>query len=576
MAILLIIIVQILIWGCRDKKEFKEATMVLKNGSVYTMDKIDSIATAIAIDGDGIMYVGDDKSVEKYIGKETEIIDLDGKMVVPGFVDGHTHPPDGQLWAMNNLMFADLEPDLGVYREALKAYAEEHADDPVLTGMGLQLNLFDDASPHKSFIDEIVNDKPVILKDGSGHGMLVNTAVLEMSGITSETEDPPGGMIYKDEFGEPTGYLSDARELLRPDLLKVPEPTPELFLQVWKMYEDESLPKGITAVNQAGLFAMYTPTMWQLLDDYAKAGKLRMRVNALFFAGDRYTAEEVVQTLKNGQKYVSDWQMVRGVKTALDGVPEGKSSYLLEPYAPTAGSDPDYRGTLIWDEDAFKEWFAAVDAAGYQVQAHIMGDGSSRLFVDAVENAYEQNGKRDARHTIVHANLIHPSDVPRMGKLDIYAAMQPIWAYQDPLYAGLDRQMFGQERFDQEYCFRNMVEAGVHITGSADMPVTPDDRPLAGIETGVTKCSPYPGQQGDPQYVRNANQAVSVMEMLRMYTINGAKQMFMDHLIGSLEPGKKADMVILARDITQIKPVDIAETEIVATIVNGKKLYEIE
>ncbi len=567
--------IQIFILGCNDDGTPTRATMVLKNGMIYTMDENDTVASAIAIDDDTILYVGDDETVEKYVGKNTEVIDLEGKMALPGFVDGHGHPPGGQLQSLTNLMLGALEADLDVYRDALRAYAKEHEDDAFLSGKGLQINLFGDAGPNKSFIDEIVSDKPVLLSDTSGHGVLINSYALEMSGITSKTENPPGGTIFKDEFGEPTGYLSDARDLLHPDLLERPEITTEVFMKAWEQYEDESLSKGITAATNAAA-DLAAPTVWPIMDDYAKKGKLRMRVNFLNVAYPDKSAEEAIQELNDGQQYVSDWQAVCGVKTFLDGVPEGKTSYLLEPYALTAGEDADYRGTCNWDEDAFKAFFAAVDAAGYQMQAHCMGDASSRLFIDAVEDAYQKNGEREARHTLVHANLIYPTDIPRMGAMDIYAAMQPIWFYADPIFAALELQMLGQERFDQEYSIRDMLESGIHISGSADQPVTPDDRPLAGIETGVTQGAPYPGIQGDDAYVRDASQTATVMEMLRMYTINGAKQMFMEHLIGSLECDKKADIVILEKDITMIDPVDIAETVVVTTIVNGKKVYEME
>lgn len=570
---LIFVIALSLLTGCVTTVAPNMASMVLRGGAVYTMDGQRSRATAIALQADSILFVGNDEQVAAYIGEYTQVVELDGKMVLPGFIDGHAHPPGRELAALNTLVLNALEPNLKVYRKAIKDYSNSRPDMPILFGSGLQLNAFADDTLSKTFLDSIVSDRPVLIKDSSFHGELVNSIALEMSGITKETSDPPGGKIYRDQFGEPTGYLSDASSLLHPDLQQGPEVTHEMYLQAWQQYEDVSLAKGITAVNNALPQALPSPVVWQLLDEHIQSGNARMRVNVLSKTNANHSSEATIRELRDGQKYVSDWQMVRGVKIVLDGVPEGKSAYLLQPYAPSAELPANDRGTSMWKKESFNEYVADLDAAGFQVQTHSMGDASVRMFVDAVENAYTRNSTRDARHTVIHANLIDPADIQRMGEMDIYAAMSPIWSYGEPVFSALELQMLGKKRFDREYALKDMAQAGIRMSGSADQPVTPDDRPLFGIETGVTRGSPYVGEQNDPRFLRGQSQSLSVMEMLEMYTINGARQMFMDDLIGSLEPGKKADLVILERDITQIDPVDISETEIVATIVNGETVY---
>ncbi|MEM8496699.1 MAG: amidohydrolase [Pseudomonadota bacterium] len=570
---LLSVIVISLLTGCVTHMAPDTASVVLRGGAVYAMDGHGNKATAIALRADRILYVGSDDQAAAYIGDQTKILELDGKMVLPGFIDGHAHPPGRELAALNTLVLNALEPNLSVYRKAIKDYSNSRPDMPILFGSGLQLNAFTDDTLSKKFLDNIVSDRPVLIKDSSFHGELVNSIALEMSGITKETSDPPGGKIYRDEYGEPTGYLSDAGTLLHPDLQRGPEVSHEMYLRAWRQYEDVSLAKGITAVTNALPQALPSPVVWQLLDEHIKSGNARMRVNVLSKTNANHSSEATIKELRNGQQFVSDWQMVRGVKIVLDGVPEGKSAYLLQPYAPSAELPANDRGTPMWEKESFNEYIADLDAAGFQVQTHSMGDASVRMFVDAVENAYMRNSARDARHTVIHANLIDPADIERMAKMDIYAAMSPIWSYGEPVFSALELQMLGKKRFDQEYALRDMAQAGIRMTGSADQPVTPDDRPLFGIETGVTRGSPYVGEQNDPRFFRGQSQSLSVAEMLEMYTINGARQMFMDDLIGSLEPGKKADLVILERDITQIDPVDISETRIVATIVNGETVY---
>ncbi len=562
-----------LLMACTSIMAPNTASMVLTGGVVYTMDSQGSTATAIAVKADKILLVGSDEQVEAYIGEGTKVVNLEGKMVLPGFIAGHAHPPGRELAALNSLVFNALEPNLDVYRKAIEDYAIQQSDAPILFGSGLQLNAFSDDSLSKVFLDDIVRNKPVLIKDSSLHGELLNSIALKMSGITRETPDPPGGKIYKDSHGEPTGYLSDASMLLHPDLQRGPEVSHETYMKAWRQYEDVSLAKGITSVTNALPQSFPSPIVWQLLDEHIKSGNARMRVHVLSKTSANHSPGETIKELEDGQQYISDWQMVKGVKVVLDGVPEGKSAYLLEPYSPTAELASDDRGSPMWNEDSFDEFVVAVDAAGFQVQTHSMGDASVRMFVNAVDMAYQRNTARDARHTVIHANLIDPAEIRRMGEMDIYAAISPIWTYGEPVFSALELQMLGKKRFDQEYALKDMARAGIRMTGSADQPVTPDDRPLFGIETGVTRGSPYFQEQSNQRFVRGHSQSLSVMQMLEMYTINGARQMFMDHMIGSLEPGKKADLVILQKDITQIDPVDISETGIVATIVDGRTMY---
>jgi len=348
-----------------------------------------------------------------------------------------------------------------------------------------------------------------------------------------------------------------------------------LCLDSFKEFETQMNSEGLTAICNGGTSEVPNPKLWKFMDDYSKTGDMSMRVNFAEFASS-YTvdgAKQCVDDLNAAQKYNSDYQHVSQVKLLIDGVPEGKTALLMDPYDPAAGMAADYRGPQYCTQDQLNQFVALVDKSGYQVFIHTMGDGGANMDLNAFEYAQKQNGKRDSRHTMVHANFVDKSDMPRMAALGVYAALQPIWAYFDPTFSGLEKKNLGADRFMKEYAVRDMVNAGITITGSADWPITLDNRPLSGIEVGVTQCSPYPGQQGDPTYFRNPNQTVTVMDMLKFFTINGAKQMFMDDKIGSLEVGKKADIVILAKDITKIDPKDISETEIIDTISNGRIVY---
>ena len=258
----------------------------------------------------------------------------------------------------------------------------------------------------------------------------------------------------------------------------------------------------------------------------------------------------------------------------MDGVPEAKTSALLEPYAPEAGEAPDYCGPEVTAQEDLNDFVATLNGAGYQVQVHAMGDASVRAAVNAYEYSIQQNGEGDYRNIITHLNLVTEEDAQRMGQMGIYAAMQPIWWYYDPMFSPLELQMLGAERYETVYHIRDLVDYGITITGSVDYPVTLDYAPLLGIETGVTMSAPYPGLEDDESFLRDADQAVTAMEMLQMYTINAAKQMRMEDKIGTIEVGKKADLVVLAENILTCEAKHISDVAVVYTISDGRIVYE--
>ena len=266
---------------------------------------------------------------------------------------------------------------------------------------------------------------------------------------------------------------------------------------------------------------------------------------------------------------------MRQVKFTVDGVPEGKSSYLLEPYAAAAGMDADYVSSPAASPEELKEFITAVNAAGYTVQTHCMGDASVKIAMDAYENSAKVNGNPDVRNKIAHVNLLTDEDVVRMAEYKVIAAMQPLWFYYDPFFSPLEEQMFGTERFQREYHIRDMIDAGVIITGSNDYPVTLDFAPLHAIEAGATQCSPYAGEDQDIEtYTRNAAQAATVYEMLEMYTTNAAYGAFLDDRVGTIEVGKKADLVVLGDNLLTCDVKAISDVPVIYTISDGRIVYE--
>ena len=451
----------------------------------------------------------------------------------------------------------------------------------IINGTGLNLNAFENAIPTNEWLDEICPDIPVCIQDMSYHGYLLNSKAVEICGITKDTQPDLNGIIYKDADGEPTGFISDCPNLMS-ELPVEEEDMVAIYKDSMVAYQEEANSYGITAVDIGGnLFARDENDMINeargALDDLAKEGTLTIRVNMPTFATKPFTKEEAekqVKSLDEGQKYNSDFQRVTQVKCQIDGVPEACTSALLEPYAPEAGQAADYTGPEITPQEDFNQFVATMNAAGYAVNTHSMGDLSVRTALEAIEYSIEQNGEGDYRNIITHMNLINGDDVERVAATNTYAAMQPLWWYYDPIFSPLEEHTLGAERFATEYHIKDLVDAGIKITGSVDYPVTLDFAPLHGIEAGATQCSPFEGEEGTEEFTRNADQAVSVYEMLKMYTINGAEQMSMDDLIGTIEVGKKADFTVLEDDILSCELEHISDIKIVKTISDGRIVYE--
>lgn len=563
------------------EKPEKAATLVLKNGAIYTIDEKESVVTAVAANDGEIIYVGDDAGVEPYINESTKVIDLKGKMVTPGFINGHDHIAIEEVSKKATLVLSKDNPSIEKYKKALTDYAKANQKAEALMAIDMDLNVYGDDIPNNTWLNEAVPDIPVVIKDVSNHGRLLNDAALKICGITNATPTPDKGTIFKDDAGNITGYFSDCSAIAKKveDLIAV---TPEQFLEAFDEFQKLCASYGVTAMNDGGASGLpvvgadAATARWEALLDHSKAGKMTMRVAVPRFGGplNKEGGEKMVAILDEYSKKETDDVRFGQIKITIDGVPEGKSALLMEPYAPEAGMDEDYVGPVPCTQEDLNDFVEVIDAAGYQVLTHSMGDGACHMSVQAFDNAAKANGKRDARHVIVHATLMDPADIKKAGELGVYAATQPVWFYVEPQFGALELQMFGEERFWREYVARDMVDAGMTLTGSADYAVTTDFRPLTGIEIGVTQGSPYPDQQGKAEFVRNKKQVLSVMEMLKVYTINCAKQAFMEDIVGSIEVGKKADFVVLAQDITKIDPLDISETEIVQTIFDGKIIYE--
>lgn len=547
----------------------KAADIILKNGHIQTLVNENDTAQAVGIKGNEIIYVGDDAGVEEYAGSSTQIIDLEGKFVSPGFMDGHIHGVDGMLLKLFQIDLTEYKTN-EEYLTAIKSFVEAHPDMNAYYGSPFMLNVYQQSDgsnpgPKKEDLDAISPDKPIIIYDVSYHSMWTNSAGLAAAGINADTPNPKGGVIARDENGEATGYLTDAAKQMVEAAVPPMEYSDDMYKQAMLAFQEEANSRGITGITDLNV----GPSA-ELLRKMEADNELTLRLREVYTLNTNMSTEDLIKKIQDVAAGNTD--MVRGgtVKIFYDGVTESATAVMLEPYLEEAGHGDAWYGEPVWDNEEFQKAVIAMDAAGIQVHVHAIGSGAVNKTLDAFEAAREANGKRDTRHTMTHVCAITDEDIQRMKDLDIIGALQFLWMYGDPLYE-LEAAFIGEERALAMYPTKTMAEAGVLIAGASDAPVTDYDT-REEIEVGVTRNSPYPGEE-DTDMHRWPEQALTPYQMLEIYSKNVAYENFMDSEIGTVEVGKKADLVVLGQNILTCSSKEISDVEVVYTISNGRIVY---
>lgn len=549
------------------------ATLVFRNGHIQTVVSEDDIAEAVAIAGEDIVYVGDNSGVEEYIGEDTQVIDLDGKFLCPGLMDGHLHGPQPYYEEMFQISIPAGCADNEEYLRIIREFIEKHPDDEVYYGGPFMQNAYlqpdgSNPGPQKSDLDAICSDKPVMIRDVSHHSYWVNSKALEIAGITADTPDPDGGMIARDANGEPSGLLTDAARDLVTAKIEVPYDVDNMK-EAYKAFQEYCHSVGITGltnINLSGEELIHA----EALHAMDESGELHLRQRFLVWGqpGDGY--DGIKEKLDSVKGYDSEMLTTGTVKIVYDGVTEGATAVMLEPYLPAAGKGDDWYATSDWSTEELDEVVRQLDENGYQVHIHAIGDGAVRASLDAYERARDANGERDARHTMVHVCAIADDDIPRVADLDVICCLQFLWMYYDPL-CELEAAFIGEERALEMYPSKNMLEAGCFISGGSDGAVTAYDKRLE-LETGITRNSPFPEEE-DTDMTRWPAQGLTAYQMLEIYTKNVAYENFMEDVIGTVEVGKKADLVVFDRNILEVDPKEISDAQVMYTVSNGDIVY---
>ncbi len=532
---------------------------VFQNGVIYTVDQGNPVGEAMAISGDTILGVGSNAEVESFIDADSELTDLGGRLVLPSFVDAHSHPSDA-VDLLENISLYNLR-SLELYTRTMQEFIEAHPERDFYRGSGWDNILFSIRGPDKDFLDGIMPEKPVSLVSYDGHSLWVNSAMLENAGITKDTPDPDGGVIERDpENGEPTGTLRETAMKLVDKV--IPGYSAEEKANTLKAYQDMAFRCGVTMCHDA----MLDEDNLTGFKDLESGGLLRMNFRAsILIEPDKPAAEQIQFMLDQRAGNRHPKFQTNTAKLFVDGVVEGGTAYLLDPYANKA----DYYGKLIWEPGALKEICAALDAQQIQIHIHVIGDAAARIALDALEYALGQNGKRDARHMITHLQLVTPQDILRFKQLDVIGLPNPYWFKVDQDYHMLAVPYLGEQRAKYQYPMRSFLEAGVRMASASDFPVTVPFDPLMGMEIGVTR-SPL-GTVTDE--ILWPEERVTLEEMITSFTINGAYANFLERQTGSLKGGKQADFVVLDQNIFEIPTKEIGNTKVLQTFVDGELVH---
>lgn len=537
---------------------------MLLHGRIHTQDETRRIVQALAVRGHTILSVGSDAEVQQLIGPGTRVVDLRNRVVLPGLIDAHTHPAESSRDLDKcNLDGRMLDPP-ALRREVRRCLAREPAQHPPwLEVVGVDVSQL---TLTRQQLDEMLPGRALLLEDVSGHTLFANSAALAAAHIDAYSKDPPGGRIERDASGTPTGTLRDsATELL---LDARPPPDPAYATAQLAKALDGMRSCGITSVQDANVDEQYMLLYKRLYD----ARRLRMRVRASF--GLRDTDRPPQQLIGEASAFRERWAIdpdylrADAIKIFADGVIENPShtAALLEPYLDESGRPTADRGPTYYAQDHFNEVVSAADAAGFTVHVHAIGDRAVRSALDAFAYARERNGPRDNRHQIAHLELINPADFPRFSQLGVIANFQLLWAESDVDVVRATIPYLGEARSRYLYPARSLLDAGALIAGGSDWNVS-SYNPFEAMEHAITRAEHRGAEPLHPE------QSIPLQAMVDAYTINAAVALRQERSTGSLERGKRADFIVLDRDIFALDPFELQAVRVVQTYLDGQAVY---
>lgn len=545
------------------------ADVVFRNGHVYTMADGTPWARAVAVKAKRIVFVGDDDGVQSFIGPQTRVVDLAGKMLLPGFVEGHIHPlVGGALTRGADLQFDTREAVL----DALKVYREKIGPVEVVRGFGWRYGAFPSTGPRKEDLDALWPNTPVILIAIDGHSAWVNSQALALAGVTKDTKDPlPGFSTFERDpkTGDPTGYLVEV-----PAMMAVNNAVEPFSLDYVAQGLEEWLPRasaaGITTLFDAGMPIMPETEGFGIYSRLEREGKLPFRViGSYYYNKPDIDPVPVIKALN--REFNSELVKASVLKLNIDGGEAQRTAALLAPYADA----PDMTGDTLLKPEHFSDIVRRADREGIDIHIHSYGDRATRLSLDAFEAAIKANPPRDRRNALAHLFLVAPEDAPRFAKLGVVAQFSAQWAVPDLFWQDITPARIGSERSNTLYRLDAIHRHAGVLSFGTDWPAAgyySTYRPLDAIEIATTRreLDKPEGPRMPP-----SSAVIPLDAALKAATIGPAWQLRMERDIGSIEVGKLADLVVLEKNVFEVAPHDIHKTKVLMTMMNGKVTHEL-
>lgn len=542
------------------------ADIALTGARIHTVNPSAPWADALAIRDGRLVAVGSAADISEFIGPRTTVYDLPGKLVLPGFQDAHVHPPIAGIDRMRcNLLEVDGREATFA---AVRAYAESHPDVPWILGAGWALSDFPGGIPTAAELDALVPDRPAFIHNADGHGAWANTMAMELAGITRDTPDPDDGRIERDAGGDPVGMLQEGATSL---VLRVaPTPGPAEVEQGILVAQAYLHALGITAWQDA---IVGEPSWGDSLEIYRKLGgdgRLTARVIGSLWWFRDHDADEQFERLRTERAENAAGRFApTSVKLMRDGVVENRTACVLDPYLdPVTGAPTDERGIDFLDPQALPGIVTRLDAAAFQCHFHAIGERAVRSCLDAVEAAQSANGRNNNRHHISHIQVVHPDDQGRFGSLGVGANAQALWACHDVGMDELNIPILGKERSTWMYPFGSLLRSGAPLAMGSDWSVSTPN-PFLQMEVAVRRI----GRDSPELPPLNPNEAITLEEAARAFTLGSAWVNHLDVDSGSLEVGKFADLCVADRDIFAGPSEEIGDAQVDLTMVEGEIVH---
>jgi predicted amidohydrolase YtcJ len=562
MKLRFILFVALALSVCCFASRAKEASLILVNGKVWTENPALPIAHAVALDGNKILAVGDDATIRKLAGPDTKVIDLHGRLLLPGFNDAHVHFMDGGT-SLIAVQLADANSPAEL-KQRVAAFAKTLPPGAwIRNGLWEHQRWNPPHLPDHQLLDDVTADHPTFLWRTDGHTALANSIALKLAGIDRNTKDPPGGEIERDTDGNPTGIVKDsATELvmrIMPPLSAAEED------QAMEAAMREAAAHGVTSVQNMADTAKdeHQPELFREFQKFERSGKLTVRIYEALPVHDwKMLADPGVVA-----PFGSSLLRIGNLKAFADGALGAETAWMDEPFA----NNPAKSGLAspdLLDVEHFYDEMRQADKAGLQLTIHAIGDRAIRTILDVYARLEKDNGPADRRPRIEHVQHLHPADYPRFAKLGVIASMQPYHSIDDGRWA---EKVLGPERIHSSYAWKSLLDAGATLAFGSDWPVAPLDA-VMGIYAAATRRT----LDGKNLSGWTPEQRITVVQAVHAYTVNSAFAEHQETVKGSIEPGKLADLVVLSDDIFSIAPTEIQNTKVEMTIFDGRVIYERE